>query len=235
LLQGLKGNDKSVDVNGHVTVSSLGNYIYDAILHLPATNRPQRPLMKVAGSDVIPAYYPQLAKHPKEITPEELEQISSLIYEGNEYFVQEEYRDAIKYYSAALDINPDSSNLWIKKALAFDKIGDNQDVLYCCKRALEIDPKNVKAESLYHKVSSNLDPEANEIIQANTGLIRLKKYYRTSHAIIIGVSKYKEETSLPNAYNDAWSMMNILKVWFKELKDGYVIPYDAKKSNIVHM
>jgi len=40
----------------------------------------------------------------------------------------------------------------------------------------------------------------------------MKKYYQgASHAVIIGISKYKEEDQLPNAYNDAWDMKKILE------------------------
>ena len=47
----------------------------------------------------------------------------------------------------------------------------------------------------------------------------LKKYYKNSHLVIIGISKYKEETPLTNARNDATAIMNILeeKYGFKSL------------------
>lgn len=38
----------------------------------------------------------------------------------------------------------------------------------------------------------------------------IKEYYKKSHAIIIGISNYKEETSLPNAYNDAAAIKRVL-------------------------
>ena len=77
----MKGDVKSVDTNGYVTVSSLGNYIYNEISSLrPA----QKPIIKsTAGTDIILAYYPKLAKYPDlEITPE-LQTIESLINKGN--------------------------------------------------------------------------------------------------------------------------------------------------------
>jgi molecular chaperone DnaK len=39
----------------------------------------------------------------------------------------------------------------------------------------------------------------------------LKKYYEKSHAIIIGISRYKEESALSNAYNDAVAIEKVLK------------------------
>ena len=64
LLEGLKGNEKSVDAEGNITPYSLGSYIYKAILNLPATKRPkQKPITKVeASGDIILASYPDLAK-----------------------------------------------------------------------------------------------------------------------------------------------------------------------------
>jgi hypothetical protein len=45
-----------------------------------------------------------------------------------------------------------------------------------------------------------------KIEQAANFLSLLNKYYQKSHAIIIGISKYKEENALPNAYNDDFSV-----------------------------
>jgi uncharacterized caspase-like protein len=42
LLQGLKGNEKSVDSYGNITPYSLGNYIYRSIVNLPARKRPNK-------------------------------------------------------------------------------------------------------------------------------------------------------------------------------------------------
>ena len=39
----------------------------------------------------------------------------------------------------------------------------------------------------------------------------LKEYYGNSHAIIIGISNYKQESSLVNAYNDAIAIEKVLK------------------------
>lgn len=179
LLNGLKGDRKSVDFDGNITPSSLGNYVYDAILNLPSGKRPkQRPIMKMAGADIILAYYPQLSKHRKlEITPE-LATITSLINEGNEYFVLGEYAEAVKCYNDALYINPSSPSLWIKKGLALNNLA------------------NVKAIALHGNVASFLKLSGRTAIQENMDLIELKKYYKKSHAIIIGISKYKEENQL---------------------------------------
>ena len=64
MLEGLRGNERSVDTNGNVTPYSLGSYVYKAILNLPPKKRPkQKPVTKVeASGDIILAEYPELAK-----------------------------------------------------------------------------------------------------------------------------------------------------------------------------
>lgn len=42
LLESLKGNEKSADVDDNITAYSLGNYVYSAILNLPARKRPKQ-------------------------------------------------------------------------------------------------------------------------------------------------------------------------------------------------
>ena len=62
LLQGLKGNEKSVDSDGNVTPDSLGNYVYKKIVNLPPDRRPkQKPIRKTeASGEIILATYPDL-------------------------------------------------------------------------------------------------------------------------------------------------------------------------------
>jgi len=60
----------------------------------------------------------------------------------------------------------------------------------------------------------------------------LKSYYDNSYAIIIGISKYKEENSLPNAQNDASAVKDILekKYSFNIIKS--LFNEDATANNI---
>ena len=60
LLEGLNGNENSVDKYRNVTVSSLGNFVYDAIVNLSEEKRPkQKPLTKTEGDgNIILAQYP---------------------------------------------------------------------------------------------------------------------------------------------------------------------------------
>jgi hypothetical protein len=64
LFEGLNGNEDSVDKYRNVTVSSLGNFVYDAIVNLSEEKRSkQKPLTKTEGDgNIILAQYPSLAK-----------------------------------------------------------------------------------------------------------------------------------------------------------------------------
>ena len=68
LIEGLKGNEETVDNYGYVTPDSLGRYVYNKIMSLPPEERPiQKPIRKVQQSgDIILAYYPQFLKPRKE-------------------------------------------------------------------------------------------------------------------------------------------------------------------------
>jgi len=68
LLEGLSGNEKSVDTFGNVTADSLGKYIHRAIVNLPPDKRPkQTPIRKVeVGDEIILAHYPNLENRPTE-------------------------------------------------------------------------------------------------------------------------------------------------------------------------
>jgi hypothetical protein len=81
LLEGLKGNEKSVDTFGNVTVDSLGKYVHRAIVNLPKDKRPkQTPIRKVeVGDEIILAHYPELLKKSTEVDKYLLEKSSFFI------------------------------------------------------------------------------------------------------------------------------------------------------------
>jgi uncharacterized caspase-like protein len=64
LIEGLRGNEETVDNYGCVTPDSLGRYVYDKIMSLPPEQRPaQKPIRKVQQSgDIVLAYYPEFSK-----------------------------------------------------------------------------------------------------------------------------------------------------------------------------
>jgi hypothetical protein len=61
LLEGLRGNEKSVDANGNVTPHSLSDYIYGS--RIWGRTLKQRPITSIlASGDIILAHYPRLAR-----------------------------------------------------------------------------------------------------------------------------------------------------------------------------
>ena len=64
LIEGLRGNEDTVDNYGCITPDSLGKYVYNKIMSLPLDERPmQKPIRKVQQSgDIVLAYYPQFLK-----------------------------------------------------------------------------------------------------------------------------------------------------------------------------
>jgi hypothetical protein len=70
LLEGLKGNEETVDSYGYITPDSLSKYVYNKIMSLPLDERPlQKPIRKVEQSgDIVLAYYPELAKIKTDYT-----------------------------------------------------------------------------------------------------------------------------------------------------------------------
>src|SRR3712207_5286258 len=52
LIEGLKGNEESVDIDGNVTTDTLAHYIFRKIIDLPQRKRPkQKPIIKSETSD----------------------------------------------------------------------------------------------------------------------------------------------------------------------------------------
>jgi hypothetical protein len=86
LLEGLKGNDNEyIDKYGNVTISFLGNYIYDKVTnHEPREERPKQiPIIKTELSgDIILANYPDKVKKEKEVIDEN-KALLKLLQRGN--------------------------------------------------------------------------------------------------------------------------------------------------------
>jgi tetratricopeptide (TPR) repeat protein len=63
--------------------------------------------------------------------------------QGNDYYYDTKYADAIRCYNKAIALNPDDPSIWYKKGFALyyqDKYGE---ALQCYDRALDLDPKNI--------------------------------------------------------------------------------------------
>ncbi len=112
---------------------------------------------------------------------------------GDTYSEMGKFQDAISLYDKALELDPNNSNYWNDKGNALDEMGYHNEAIICYDKAIEIS----KRDTILFTSSPSIDP--------------IKKYFKKSIAVIIGISKYKEENSLANAENDAKGIMNVLE------------------------
>jgi uncharacterized caspase-like protein len=68
-----------------------------------------------------------------------------------------------------------------------------------------------KKRPLLASIGSGNTSEEIKIVPTFYYSIDTKNYYKKSHAVIIGISEYKEENQLPNAYNDAIAIKKVLQ------------------------
>jgi tetratricopeptide (TPR) repeat protein len=69
-------------------------------------------------------------------------------------------------------------------------------------------------------------------MHANDGILEIRDYYENSHAIIVGISKYKMESSLPNAVNDATAIQKVLEQKYSFKTITALLNESATASNI---
>lgn len=63
---------------------------------------------------------------------------------GDEYFEDEIYLDAVFCYQAALEVNPESFDAWLKLAESYKFLGEEEEFIACCETAIEVDPSSDK-------------------------------------------------------------------------------------------
>eukprot|EP00569_Conticribra_weissflogii_P004684 CAMPEP_0171339146 /NCGR_PEP_ID=MMETSP0878-20121228/7764_1 /TAXON_ID=67004 /ORGANISM="Thalassiosira weissflogii, Strain CCMP1336" /LENGTH=845 /DNA_ID=CAMNT_0011841015 /DNA_START=679 /DNA_END=3216 /DNA_ORIENTATION=- len=84
--------------------------------------------------------------HPTAPTqPLEDENFESAKQKGDAAFRLEDFADAIKYYSTAIDENKTSSCLFCNRSVAYRKIGDAENALIDASTAIELDSKYARA------------------------------------------------------------------------------------------
>ena len=64
---------------------------------------------------------------------------------GNDAFKRKRYEVAEKFYSEALQLNPDSRPIWTNRAICRNTMKKHEDALADCMSALSIDSKCKKA------------------------------------------------------------------------------------------
>ena len=73
---------------------------------------------------------------------------------GNDAFKRKKYEVAEKFYSEALQLNPDARPIWTNRAICRNTMKKHEDALADCMSALAIDSKCKKAG--FQKVASEL-------------------------------------------------------------------------------
>jgi len=63
--------------------------------------------------------------------------------EGNGYYYDGKYADAIRCYNKAITLSPDDPSIWYKKGFALYYQDKYKEALQCYDKALELDPKNI--------------------------------------------------------------------------------------------
>jgi tetratricopeptide (TPR) repeat protein len=146
LLEGLRGKEGAIDVNGYVTVDSLSRYVYNSIMDLPSERRlKQKPIRKIeASGDIVLAYYPQSITTLKTISPSKSLDTANLIKEGNKYLEAKEYQKALDHFQKVIN-DPNYSDAWNNKAVALGSLGRTEDAIRSYDTATEINPNNEQA------------------------------------------------------------------------------------------
>jgi len=90
----------------------------------------------VGAAKELPANLPEAQKRYLADTEKE---------KGNEAFYARDYDEAEAYYTRSIHFNPTDASIWSNRALVRLKVGKPQEALKDCNKALEVNPKYMKA------------------------------------------------------------------------------------------
>jgi len=71
--------------------------------------------------------------------------VASVYKEGSRLLKNEDYRNALVWFEKARDLEPDSSRIWLKLGMTHAGLQDTESAIEAYRRAIELDPGNVKA------------------------------------------------------------------------------------------
>ena len=78
----------------------------------------------------------------------------ALFMVGGIYYLQNKYKIAISYLDKSLNIGAYDVDVLLLKAYSHQKLGEDKQVIPCCEKILEIDPKNKAVSELLRQVHS---------------------------------------------------------------------------------
>jgi tetratricopeptide (TPR) repeat protein len=186
LIEGLRGNEESVNHNGYVTADSLGGYAYDKIMSLPPEERfNQKPIRKgQLSGDIVLARYPHLArirqdyKKPVSVLAEDLQAIKN---NCKRYFSAREFKKELDYLEEAVDKYPKDSELWNYMGVALINLSRYEEATNCFEKSIILNANNSQS-------------------WANKG-IALEKLSRYSEAM----KDYDNALNIDANYDDVWN------------------------------
>ena len=86
--------------------------------------------------------------------------VTELFMKGNAFVNSGNYKEAIKTYSEAIEINPKYEDSWVNQGIAYQKLRQHQKAIASFEEALRINPKS--QNTLYNLGVSNGELDQNE-------------------------------------------------------------------------
>merc|ERR1719420_823403 len=109
----------------------------------------------VGAARDLPANLPEAQKRYLADTEKE---------KGNEAFYARDYEEAEAYYTRSIHFNPTDASIWSNRALVRLKFGKAQEALKDCNKALEVNPRYMKAWHRKGKALCELNQHEEAII-----------------------------------------------------------------------
>lgn len=80
------------------------------------------------------------------------DKFTTLVEMGKFYFINQKYDEAIREFTAALELKKDSADLYLNIGLTYEAKSDLVNAKQMYEKALSIDPGNVKANEHIEKI-----------------------------------------------------------------------------------
>ena len=78
----------------------------------------------------------------------------ALFMVGSIYYLKNKHRTAISYFEKSLEIGEYDVDVLLLKAYSHQKLGESKRAISCCKKILEIDPKNKPVDGLLQELGT---------------------------------------------------------------------------------
>ncbi len=92
--------------------------------------------------------------------------VNPIIERGDRAYGEGKYKDAVKEYDKALEIDPENAEIYRKRGIANRARGDEKDALKDFDKAIELDPSNSKSylgRGLVHREMKNYEKAMDDV------------------------------------------------------------------------